>query len=382
MLWPWQTRHRMGGARFVGSPRWAKSIMGRILITDDDEIDRRMIARLLDELVKQGNELLQAENGEQALNIIEAQQVDVLLLDLGMPVMDGAETFTRMKACPIKRNIPVIMFSGTPEEIVRFIDLGADDCFLKTDEGLHRELLKARVRNCLEKRRFQEMADRQLRQYETEQKKLNTLVNALFPGHIVGELIAGIGDQLDRLQETIEPRRYQAAVMFCDIVGFTNYCREHARSARAVVNYLREMVARFETIAEARGLEKIKTIGDSFMVVAGLTNNPLNPVKDAVECGLEFLRVAKELEPAWELRIGIDYGQVVGGIVGSTKFQFDIWGHTVNLAARIEGAGDVGAINLSPEAWPKVMQFYVPEKSKIVDLKGVGPTMIQVVRPR
>ncbi|MDX1968069.1 MAG: adenylate/guanylate cyclase domain-containing response regulator [Planctomycetaceae bacterium] len=356
--------------------------MARILIADDNEIDRRMIARQLIELVeKEHHELVFAGNGEEVLEKIAECPIDVLLLDLKMPVMDGAETFAIMKNCPIKRKIPVLILSGaTPADVVNFINLGAEDCFLKSNDDAQRELLRARVRNCLLKQRAERESERRLEELEIERGKLSRLVNALFPFDVASQLLAAIGNESHAPQFTIEPRLYnQAAVMFCDIVGFTAYCEtEHPRH---VVQCLRKLVSQFEQIAERRGLEKIKTIGDSFMAAAGLSRYFANPVKEAVDCGFEFLETANSLPPQWSLRIGIDFGPVVGGIVGDTRFQYDIWGHTVNVAARVESAGEDGAVNLSSNAWSRVSNHFIAD-TKNVSLKGLADRHIFVIRPR
>ncbi len=355
--------------------------MACILIADDNKNDREMIAKQLHELVVQGrHELLFAANGEEVLAQLRERSIDVLLLDLDMPDMDGAETFAIMKSDPMSYKIPVLIISGaTPADVIDFINRGAEDCFLKTNDNAQQELLRARVRNCLLKQRYERESDRRLEELEKERRKLSRLVNALFPDHVAAELLSAIDDDKNAPQFTVEPRPSNAAVMFCDIVGFTAHCE--AENPRYVVQCLRRLVSEFEQIAQRHKLEKIKTIGDSFMAAAGLIGYCENPVKAAVDCGFEFLEAASQLPPQWNLRIGIDVGPVVGGIVGDTRFQYDIWGHTVNVAARVESAGEDGRINLSNNAWSRVSQHYMADP-KPVTLKGLPDTHIHVIRPR
>jgi class 3 adenylate cyclase len=130
------------------------------------------------------------------------------------------------------------------------------------------------------------------------------------------------------------------------------------------------LVDRFEEIASRHGLEKIKTIGDAFMATANLLSPLGNEVRAAVACALDMMAAVHQFRPDWLVRIGIDHGPVSAGIMGKTQFQFDVWGDTVNTAARIEEAGRPGTVNLSGRAWLHLRNQAQGRSLGLVDLKG------------
>lgn len=353
--------------------------MARILIADDDPVDRMMIAKDLSGL---GHEVVFANDGEQALQQLRQEAIDLLLLDMNMPVMDGADTFALIQRSPQLRAIPVLILSGvdSPKNVIDFIARGAEDYLVKSSESAGRELLKARVTNCLQKKQLRDARERDLHRLKQERQNVLWLLNALFPYDVVQQLLPAVEKRDEASWITIEPRRcHRAAVMFCDIVDFTEFCEQH--DPRVVVGHLQELVTDFEAIVEASGLEKIKTIGDSFMATAGLLKFFEDPVGAAIKCGWDMMKAAAARPPHWTLRIGIDYGPVVAGIVGSRMFQYDIWGRTVNMAARVESEGLNGRVNLSETAWSQVSELFEVEIVNC-ELKGIGKQSIySVVSP-
>ena len=134
--------------------------------------------------------------------------------------------------------------------------------------------------------------------------------------------------------ERVIPRRYEnVAVLFCDVTNFTSYCDKH--EPEDVVSRLDALFVIFERITAKHGLEKIKTIGDGFMAAGGLLNEVKDPIGSAVRCGLEMASTLIDAHLGWEVRVGVHAGPVVAGIVGQERYQFDIWGDTVNVAARM-----------------------------------------------
>ncbi len=171
--------------------------------------------------------------------------------------------------------------------------------------------------------------------------------------------------------DRVEPRRHDdVAVLFCDIVGFTCYCGRN--TPERVVDELQNLVARFESLVEAHDMEKIKAVGDAFLATASLLRANAAPVDAAVRCGLAMTRAAREMEPHWDVRVGLHVGPVVAGIVGSRQFLFDLWGDTVNLAARVTDTATAGGLCLSEDAWRRVEGTWPAEAPGLVDLKGKG----------
>lgn len=169
----------------------------------------------------------------------------------------------------------------------------------------------------------------------------------------------------------VRPRRYEeVAVLFSDIVGFTRYCDENP--PEKVVGELQALVAAFEDIVQAHGLEKIKTVGDAFLATAGLLNHLPDPVLASVTCGLEMVAASRRLEPNWEVRVGIQFGPVAAGIIGRRQYGFDLWGDTVNTAARIMQRARPGSVCLSADSWQHVRSRCRGTSQGFVELKGKG----------
>jgi len=159
-------------------------------------------------------------------------------------------------------------------------------------------------------------------------------------------------------------------ILFCDIVGFTAYCDQHL--PETVVSHLQALIEAFESIVDDFEMEKIKTIGDAFMATSGLLRPVDGPLLAAVRCGLEMSRVAKSMEPNWEVRIGLHFGPVVAGIVGKQQFLFDVWGDTVNIAARLVEHGSPGSVAMTAAAWQEIQDECHARALGVVDIKGKG----------
>lgn len=189
-----------------------------------------------------------------------------------------------------------------------------------------------------------------------QKKKADELILNILPASIAEELeVAG----------HVEPRHHPSVTtLFADFAGFTRFAETLA--PRRLVDDLDAFFSAFDEIVARRGLEKLKTIGDAYMCVSGLTRDNPHHAADACLCALEILhhveranarRLAMQLEP-WRLRIGLHTGPVMAGVVGKTKFTYDVWGDAVNVAAKMEQAGEPGRVNLSESTWRQVETYF------------------------
>jgi adenylate cyclase len=160
------------------------------------------------------------------------------------------------------------------------------------------------------------------------------------------------------------------AVLFGDIVGFTPYC--DGSRPEEVVATLQGLIEAWEEMALQHGVEKIKTIGDAFMAAAGLLVPTRNPVLSCLRFGLDMIAACRALSAGWDLRVGIHAGPVVAGVIGRRQYLFDLWGDTVNTAARMESHGLAGAITLSEAAWRQVANCCRGESRGLLPIKGKG----------
>jgi adenylate cyclase len=331
----------------------------KILAVDDEDFNLKLLIRHLD---KEGfTNVTTAGNGEEALDALRGNDFDLVLMDIEMPEMDGLAALETVKSDMRLRDIPVIMISGVEEmdSIVKSIELGAEDYLSKPFNPV---MLRARVNASLEKKRLRDMESSHLSQIKTEKKKSDQLLNVILPSAAASELKA---------TGKVMPRSYDnAAILFCDIVGFTTFCSSH--SPEEVVGGLQELFVKFEEITNRYQMEKIKTIGDEFMAGAGLTLQNFQPLLSTVKCGHDMVEATKTMDNGWEVRVGVHAGPVVAGIVGDEKYQFDVWGDTVNTAARMTGLGSPGTVVMTLESWMQVQDDCEGRSLGQVEVKGKG----------
>jgi adenylate cyclase len=328
-----------------------------VMIVDDNEDNRFTLSMRLQTCGYEN--IVTAENGREALEKMRECPVDLVLLDIMMPELDGYGVLEELRTDTALRDVPVVMISALEDinSVVRCIELGATDYLTKPFNPV---LLKARVDNCIEKARYKAQEAAHLARIESEKRRADELLTTVLPRSIARAL---------KLNSRLAPQRYEeVAVLFCDVVGFTAYAERHP--PETVFAELETLVDRFEEIAHGHGLEKIKTIGDAFMATANLLSPLDEPVHAAVACALDMVAETQAVRPDWAVRIGIDHGPVSAGIMGKRQFQFDVWGDTVNTAARIEEYGRPGSVNVSGRAWLQLRNRAQGRSLGFVDLKG------------
>lgn len=328
-----------------------------ILVVDDNEDNRFSLSLRLQS--SGYSNLLLAENGREALDRMHAEPVDLVLLDIMMPELDGYGVLESMRTDMRLRAIPVLVISAVDEmaSVVRCIELGATDYLTKPFNPV---LLKARIERCIEQSRMRVLEATYRSNLESEKRRADGILATVLPREIVRAL---------KRSDKLAPRLHDdVSVLFCDIVDFTVY--SESQSPETVFGELEKLVERFEQIAGRHGLEKIKTIGDAFMATSGLLSPQDDPVRAAVACGLEMVAVGQAFGSGAGVRVGIDHGPVVAGVMGRTQFQFDVWGDTVNSAARIESAARPGSVCLSGRAWMHLRDRVDARSRGLFDLKG------------
>ncbi len=199
-----------------------------------------------------------------------------------------------------------------------------------------------------------------------EQKKTESLLLNILPEPIAERLKDGEGAIADKFEE--------ATILFADLVNFTQIST--TMPATKLVYLLNEIFSSFDQLTEKHGLEKIKTIGDAYMVAAGIPIPRPDHAEAMAEMALDMLSAIKELnvklDSDFDLRIGINSGPVVAGVIGTKKFIYDLWGNAVNTASRMESHGIPGRIQVSIYTYQLLRDVYDFEDRGPIEIKGKG----------
>ena len=194
-------------------------------------------------------------------------------------------------------------------------------------------------------------------------------------------LPAEIADRLKTSDETIADDYEAASILFADIVDFTPMSAD--MTAAELVALLDDVFTAFDLLVEERGLEKIKTIGDAYMVAAGVPK----PREDHAQILCDLALAVQDLASIREFqgrsvsfRIGINSGEVVAGIIGTKKFSYDLWGDSVNTASRMESSGTAGEIQVTDDTKRLVEDAFICEPKGTVDIKGKGPMTVWTLK--
>jgi adenylate cyclase len=211
------------------------------------------------------------------------------------------------------------------------------------------------------------LLSRLLRDLEAERARSHELLLNVLPQRIIDRLNAG--------ETRIADRHDDATVLFSDFVGFTGISSQLAPSV--LVEELDALFRDFDAICDRTGVEKIKTVGDAYLAVGGLADDGPASTEAIAETALRMVDVVAEHQAhnaRWQVRIGLASGPIIAGVVGVSKFAYDVWGDTVNLASRLETTSEPGRIHLSAALAARLGSTHVVEPRGSIDLKGKGPT--------
>lgn len=342
----------------------------RILIVDDTQATRELLAR---RLVREGHQIVEAENGRRALEQIAAEDFDLVLLDMMMPEISGYEVLTQLKADVRYRHLPVIVISALDEidDIVRCIEAGAEDYLPKPFDPV---LLRARIGASLEKKRLRDREQKALAELKAEKERSEVLLLNILPKSIISRMNGG--------ETTIADGFQDVTVLFSDIVGFTRMSMR--RSASDVVALLNAIFSAVDRLALDYGIEKIKTIGDAYMAVAGLPEPRHDHAQAIARLALAMRDVVGEVSRRHgedlRIRIGIHTGNIVAGVIGMHKFAYDVWGDTVNTASAMESHGIPNEIQVSHASFLRLSGGFILQPRGAIDIKGKGKMETYLLR--
>ena len=341
-----------------------------VLVVDDSRTLRKILIRELNSLGF--HNILEAADGLEAIEVVKTKPVDLMLLDMEMPELDGLGVLGQLKADDTYKALPIIVISGADqfEKTIKCIEMGAEDYLPKPFDPI---LLRARIFSSLEKKRLRdldrkhlEMLNHEKQLLEIEQMKTEKLMLNILP--------RPIAERLKRGEKNISGSYPDVTILFSDLVGFTKMSSK--TTATELVKLLNDLFTRFDVRAEALGLEKIKTIGDAYMAVGGL---PIPRPDHAALCAEMSLGMFEDLKnfnqennAELNMRVGMNSGPVVAGVIGFTKFSYDLWGNTVNTASRMESTSQHGRVQVSPSTYEALKDTYDFEDAGLMECKGLG----------
>jgi len=336
----------------------------RILAVDDEKIFREVLSRLLSQ---QGHEVTTAEDGFKALNIVAEHAFDIILLDMQMPGLNGDEILQQLKNDPKSSHIPVIMISAVDEihTIVKCIEIGAEDYIIKP---FNAQILKARISARIERKWFRDQERSYFKELQNEREKVEQLLLNILPQAIAHRLKQG--------ESLIADYFPDVTILFADIVHFTQLTAHLA--SEELVEFLNSIFSEFDRLAKKYRLEKIKTIGDAYMVAGGLPNPRPGHAVAMAEMALQMMEAVKrfhiEEKKTVSVRIGIDTGPVQAGVIGTQKFCYDLWGETVNMACRMQSHCIPDHIQVSESTYKYLKDKFQFKKRGFIRIKGKGWT--------
>ncbi len=320
-----------------------------LLLVVDDSAENLQV---LNALLKDDYRLKLAKNGAKGIEIAQQHpQPDLILLDVMMPEMDGFQVCENLKADPKTTAIPVIFLTALNEvaDETNGFRKGGSDFITKP---FNPDIVKARISTHLELQRAR--------------KKSNELLRILLPDAVVNDLIQH-GSHKPQIKENV-------SILFCDFVGFTAISAQ--LSPEELIRELSEIFSAFDSICEENNTSRIKTIGDAYMAVAGIHTPAPEHAEQLVSTALSFIDFLenrnRESSQQWQCRIGVHSGKVIAGIIGKTRFIYDVVGDDVNIAARVESAGSPMTVTISPVTHSKIGNRFHTTSAGIANLKGKG----------
>lgn len=310
-----------------------------ILIADDMDSIAEFIKAQLHTLSNDIN-FQRARDGYETYRCALETSPDIILLDWEMPEISGMEALKNLKLNPKTQDIPVIIISSfsSSDKVKEALEAGAIDYVRKpieTDELIARVSSAMTLANTLRELKVQKQ------QLEIEQKKTHHILKNILPAEIVKSLKSGV---------VIQPRPYRnVTIIMADLVNFTE--KATRMSPRKLLDELRIIFTKFDEISQKHNCVRIKTIGDAYMGVSGMFSNSKEHALRAAKMACEmrdFIRERnKQKGIQWELRIGLNSGEIIAGFISEHNLSYDIFGDNVNIAARMQTYSGPMQINVS-----------------------------------
>lgn len=333
-------------------------VAGSLLVVDDNAMNRDLLSR---QLARAGFMVQTAESGAEALRIMDGRDFDLVLLDVIMPEMDGLEVLRRVKSDPHLAETPVIVLSSLDdvESAIRCIELGADDFLHKP---FHPTLLQARIGASLEIRRRRDEHDRQLARLDESELFVERILRSSFP--------AAIADRIRSGETEIVESYGDVTVLWCDV---ESAARDRTRDPSQVAGRMRRLLEALDRVAEEHELGTVVQAGDG-VVLAGGVPIPAEDHAHRVASAALALRDGLRSDPSFDapIRVGMDSGEVTGGVLGGERLGYRLWGDPVDLARSLGRQAETGQVMVSPSAYRLLKDGWAFATLGVQEIPGRG----------
>ncbi|MBL4901844.1 response regulator [Desulfocapsa sp. AH-315-G09] len=341
-----------------------------ILIVEDSIINQKLLAKIF---IKQNYQVLIAGSGEESLEIVKHTLPDLIVLDIILPGINGFTTCEYLKKDVNTSDIPVVFISSldsTRDKLEGF-ETGGVDYITKPFEPAE---VIARIATHLRIHQLQHKLEEKNQLLLLEKQKSQNLLYNVLP--------KSVGMELLKTGECAPQLFTETTVCFVDIIGFT--AASSAMAPEVILQELNEIFTAFDRITLKNSCERMKTIGDAFLFVCGVPVSNENHTENVARAAFEMVDFLKARNHTaahiWQLRVGMHSGPLVGGVVGTEKYLYDIFGDTVNIAARMEELAQPMQVNVSSASYELLKNTFVFSDGERVEMKGKGQQMIYTLR--
>jgi adenylate cyclase len=346
----------------------AEILKAKVLIVDDLPANILLLERML---AGAGYTSVTSTLDPHAVHALhEKNSYDLIVLDLQMPGMDGFAVMEGLKDLEQDGYLPVLVITAQPDHKLRALKAGAKDFISKPFDVA--EVL-TRVRNMLEVR----LLHVEIRRKNAE---LKTLFDQVVAERKLSERLAlhvppdSIAARLQARPDVSADSFTNVTVVIADIVGFSELTP--AASPENLALILEEIFTGFDGLAKARGLKKVKTLGNSYMAAAGVPVAAGDHATRAAHLSLDMVdaldRFNERSGHALQVRIGIATGAVVAGVIGKRQYLYDVWGDAVNVASRMESHGVAGRVQVSESTRELLGKPFLLEERGTLEVEGKG----------
>jgi adenylate cyclase len=343
-------------------------LQAKILVVDDQPANVLLLERMLGGAGYTSVTSTLDPHAVRALH--EKDRYDLILLDLQMPGMDGFQVMEGLKEIEAAGYLPVLVITAQPDHKLRALKAGAKDFISKPFEVA--EVL-TRVHNMLEVR----LLHVDIRRKNAE---LKTLFDQVVAERKLSERLAlhvppdSIAARLQARPDMTADSFADVTVVIADIVGLAELTPTASPGQLAL--FVDEIFAQFDGLAQARGVKKIKTLGNSYMAVAGVPLPASDHATRAAHLSLDMVaaldRFNERSEHALQVRVGVASGAVVAGVIGKRHYLYDVWGDAVTIASRMESHGVAGRVQVSDSTRQLLGTGFLLEKRGALAVEGKG----------